>query len=191
MLVLVALPAGVALFGFLGLLALLPITVFGRAVARSVVAALDMAPRVAADALADRAAASVDPGAEPALDDPLGAAAPDSEIPRWLDRLGQWSWRGLVLAALAGLVIGLVRHPDAAIARGLGMNRNIAGVVERAASIGFFGDADEIEDRQCSAIAAHAAFDPLDENPRRADTIAAHLRSSSAIGSIPIRVKRV
>ena len=45
MLVLVALPVGVALFGVLGLLALLPITVFARAVARSVVAALDIAPR--------------------------------------------------------------------------------------------------------------------------------------------------
>jgi hypothetical protein len=81
----------------------------------------------------------------------------------------------------AGHVV-MLRHPDAAIAPGLGMNRNIAGVVERAASIGFFGDADEIEDRQCSAIAAHAAFDPLEENPRRIDTVEAHLRSSSAMG---------
>ena len=29
---------------------------------------------------------------------------------------------------------------------------------------------------------AHAAFDPLDENPRRIDTVAAHFRTSSAIG---------
>ena len=43
----------------------------------------------------------------------------------------------------------MLRHPDAAIAPGLGMDRNIAGVVERAARIGFFGDADEIENRQC------------------------------------------
>jgi hypothetical protein len=43
----------------------------------------------------------------------------------------------------------MLRHPDAAIAPSLGMNRNIAGVVERAACIGFFGDADEIENRQC------------------------------------------
>jgi hypothetical protein len=28
------------------------------------------------------------------------------------------------------------------------MDRNIAGIVERAARIGVFGDADEIEDRQ-------------------------------------------
>jgi hypothetical protein len=43
----------------------------------------------------------------------------------------------------------VLRHPDAAIAPSLGMNRNIAGVVERAARIGVFGDADEIENRQC------------------------------------------
>src|SRR5215471_15155241 len=29
---------------------------------------------------------------------------------------------------------------------------------------------------------AHAAFDPFDENPRRIDTVAAHFRTSSAIG---------
>ena len=32
------------------------------------------------------------------------------------------------------------------------------------------------------AGAPHAAFDPFAENPRRIDTVAAHLRSSSAIG---------
>src|SRR5262249_32873888 len=29
---------------------------------------------------------------------------------------------------------------------------------------------------------AHAAIDPFDENPRRIDTVAAHFRTSSAIG---------
>ena len=43
----------------------------------------------------------------------------------------------------------MLRHPDAAIAPGLGMDRDIAGVVERAARIGVFGDADEIENGQC------------------------------------------
>ena len=37
-------------------------------------------------------------------------------------------------------------HPNAAIAPGLGMDREITGVVERATRIGGFGDADEIED---------------------------------------------
>ena len=58
----------------------------------------------------------------------------------------------------AGHVV-MLRHPDAAIAPGLGMNRNIAGVVvERAASIGFFGDADEIEDRQVQCYRGSCRF---------------------------------
>ena len=43
----------------------------------------------------------------------------------------------------------MLRHPDAAIAPGFGMNRNIAGVVQGAARIGVFGNADKIEDGQC------------------------------------------
>jgi len=39
----------------------------------------------------------------------------------------------------------MLRYPNAAIAPSLGMNRNIAGVVECAARVGVFGDADEIE----------------------------------------------
>jgi predicted PurR-regulated permease PerM len=89
--VLVALPTGVALFGILGLLALLPITVFGRAVGRSVVAALDIAP----------------PAGEP-TDAASASGGPDGAVPLWLDRVAQWSWRALVLAALAALAIGLV-----------------------------------------------------------------------------------
>lgn len=95
--VLVALPTGLALFGILGLLALLPVTVFALAVTRSVIAVLDLQPD-------DGQAAG-----EPAVD---GGEAPpvpeDPVVPRWLDRLAQWSWRGLVLAALAGLAIAIV-----------------------------------------------------------------------------------
>jgi hypothetical protein len=43
----------------------------------------------------------------------------------------------------------VLRHPDAAITPGFSMNSNIAGVVEGAARIGVFGNADEIEDGQC------------------------------------------
>ena len=43
----------------------------------------------------------------------------------------------------------MLRHPDAAIAPVLGMDREIAGIVERAARIGIFGDADKIEDGKC------------------------------------------
>ena len=47
----------------------------------------------------------------------------------------------------AGHVV-MLGHPEAAIAPALGVGREVAGVVERAARIGRFGDADEIENRQ-------------------------------------------
>jgi predicted PurR-regulated permease PerM len=100
MLVLVALPIGVSLFGVLGLLALLPITVFARAVARSVVAALDMEPPHETDRVAEAPAAA-------ARVDDLDPED-DSDVPLWLDRLAQLSWRGLVLIVLVGLLIGLI-----------------------------------------------------------------------------------
>ena len=92
-LVLVAIPAGLTLFGLLGLLALLPATVFVLAVWRSVITALDLAPP-------DGSGTDVDAAVDPP-DLPEG-------VPLWLERVAQWSWRGLVLAALAGLVIGLI-----------------------------------------------------------------------------------
>jgi putative heme transporter len=105
-LVLVALPAGIALFGILGLLALLPVTVFLLAISRSVVAALDLTP----------AGAGGDGGTsggsgEASVHGPLqglAPAPPEDAVPRWLDRLAQWSWRLLVLAALAWLAISAV-----------------------------------------------------------------------------------
>ncbi len=48
----------------------------------------------------------------------------------------------------AGHIV-MLRHPDAAIAPSLGMSREIARIVERAARIGIFGDADKIEDGKC------------------------------------------
>ena len=69
-------------------------TVFVLAVWRSVIAALDLAPPERGPM----------PDAEPAV------APPDlpEGVPLWLERVAQWSWRALVLAALAGLVISLV-----------------------------------------------------------------------------------
>jgi predicted PurR-regulated permease PerM len=91
--VLVAIPAGLALFGFLGLFALLPVTVFGLAISRSVLVVLELGPAGTFDA---------DAGAPtPPPDLPEG-------VPVWLDRVAQWSWRALVLAALAGVVIAVV-----------------------------------------------------------------------------------
>lgn len=96
-LVLVAIPAGLALFGVLGLLAVLPVTVFALAIGRSVIAALDLAPSGALDATRDGEPAS--------RERPPGI--PDG-VPTWLERVAQWSWRALVLAALVYLTINLV-----------------------------------------------------------------------------------
>ena len=82
-LVLIAIPAGVALFGALGLFALLPMVVFVAAIGRSIVLALGLAP--------------TDPNART-----------DGIVPVWLDRLGQWSWRGLVIVGLVWLTVQLV-----------------------------------------------------------------------------------
>ncbi len=92
--VLVAIPAGLALFGLLGLFALLPVTVFGLAISRSVVVVLDLGPTGTFDAEAGEP-----PEAPHAL--------PDG-VPVWLDRVAQWSWRALVLAALLGVAIAVV-----------------------------------------------------------------------------------
>jgi hypothetical protein len=40
----------------------------------------------------------------------------------------------------------MLRHPDAAIAPVLGVDCEIPGIVERAARIGIFSDANEFED---------------------------------------------
>ena len=97
--VLIAIPTGLALFGVLGLFALLPVTVFGLAVSRSVVVILDLGPSGTFD---------TDAGAAP----PPPPDLPEG-VPVWLDRVAQWSWRALVLAALAGVAIAVVvRIPD-------------------------------------------------------------------------------
>jgi predicted PurR-regulated permease PerM len=80
--VLSAITAGAALFGILGLVAVLPVTVFLLAVSRSLIVALDLEPA------APGASAPVRPG-----------------VPVWLDRLGQWSWRGLVVIAMLSVVV--------------------------------------------------------------------------------------
>lgn len=105
--VLIAIPAGFAMLGILGVVVLLPMTVFGLAVSRAVVTALGMAPR------ADAAQAD-DP--EPADASASPAARPADLVPVWLDRLAQWSWRGLVLAGLAWLAIATVVRIPAVVA---------------------------------------------------------------------------
>jgi predicted PurR-regulated permease PerM len=91
--VLAAIPAGAALFGVLGLVALLPVTVFAFAIGRAIVTALGLEP---ASGIVSR---------------------PPPGVPRWLDRLAQWSWRLLVVSVvLAVLVAGIVTVPLVAVA---------------------------------------------------------------------------
>jgi putative heme transporter len=110
--VLVAIPAGSALFGVLGLLAVLPVTVFGLAVWRSVIAALDLGPAGVPEGLAGGAPVGGAPAGGASVGDAGAAPArppdlPDG-VPAWLDRVAQWSWRGLVLSGLAWLGIVVV-----------------------------------------------------------------------------------
>lgn len=77
-LVLIALPAGAALFGVIGLFAALPVVALVLAITPAVVEALDSEP---------------------------GTIRERGLVPIWLDRLGQWSWRGLVVASLLFVAI--------------------------------------------------------------------------------------
>jgi predicted PurR-regulated permease PerM len=77
-LVLIALPAGAALFGVIGLFAALPVVALVLAIAPAIVEALDTEP---------------------------GTMTARGLVPTWLDRLGQWSWRGLVIVGLAYVAI--------------------------------------------------------------------------------------
>jgi len=79
-LVLVALPAGAAIGGILGLFAAIPLVAMVLAVAGALVTILDPGPEYEAPTL----------------------------VPGWLDRLAQWSWRLLVLFAVAYLAIQLL-----------------------------------------------------------------------------------
>ena len=77
-LVLMALPAGAALFGIIGLFAALPIVAFILAITPALVDALDREP---------------------------GTRTTDGMVPTWLDRLGQWSWRALIVLGILGVMV--------------------------------------------------------------------------------------
>ena len=78
-LVIVALPAGATLFGILGLIIAVPVVVAAVAVLPSMIRMLDDDPP------SDRAA---------------------TIVPLWLDRLGQWSVRAVVVIVTLGVLIG-------------------------------------------------------------------------------------
>ena len=82
--VLIALPAGAAVAGIIGLFAAIPVVAFGLAIAGAVVSVL---------------------GTEP-----TDGVQPSSDVPPWLDRLGEWSWRLLVSIGLLAVVIAVVEQ---------------------------------------------------------------------------------
>jgi predicted PurR-regulated permease PerM len=80
--VLLALPAGAAIAGIVGLFVAIPVVAFALAIAGAVVSVL-----------------GVEPERRPSTN-PI--------VPIWLDRLGQWSWRLLVAIGLLAVVIATV-----------------------------------------------------------------------------------
>ncbi len=76
----VGLPLGYAAGGFGGLVVILPVLAFAQTAAGVVITALGREP-IAAPVAPDTSATS-------------------GLVPVWLDRLGQWSWRSLIVAAL-------------------------------------------------------------------------------------------
>ena len=78
------LPIGFALGGFSGLVVVLPVLAFAQTAASVLITTLGR-----------------EPIAVPALS---ATSASDGLVPVWLDRLGQWSWRALVVAALFVIV---------------------------------------------------------------------------------------
>ena len=79
--VMLAIPVAAALFGVLGLVVALPVTVFLLTASRSIVAVLGLGPA-------------------------SGNAA--WGVPVWLDRLAQWSWRALVLVGVTWVAIQVI-----------------------------------------------------------------------------------
>jgi putative heme transporter len=80
--VLIALPAGAAVAGVIGLFAAIPVVAFALAISGALVSVLG--------------------------DEPTDEAVGNPIVPIWLDRLGQWSWRLLVSIGLLAVVITTV-----------------------------------------------------------------------------------
>jgi len=77
-LVVIALPAGAALFGLIGLAAAVPAVIVVEAFAAPLTSILEGARR---------------------------ETSTSTLVPTWLDRLAQWSWRGLIVVALIAIAI--------------------------------------------------------------------------------------
>ncbi len=81
------LPIGFAMAGFFGLIIILPVLAFAQTAAGVIITALGRGPAAAPAARATSSASGA------------------NGVPVWLDRLGQWSWRSLIVVALSIIVI--------------------------------------------------------------------------------------
>ena len=79
-LIVIALPAGAALFGLIGLIAAVPAVIVAETFAPAIVATLESGRRE--------------------------VAAAGALVPVWLDRLAQWAWRALVIGGVGAIVVG-------------------------------------------------------------------------------------
>jgi predicted PurR-regulated permease PerM len=79
--VLVALPAGAALAGIIGLFAAIPVVAFALAIVGALISVLGVGP--------------------------TGESTASPIVPIWLDRLGQWSWRLLASIGLLAIAIAV------------------------------------------------------------------------------------
>ena len=94
--VLIVVSAGAALFGIGGVFAAVPVGAAIAAFAPAVIQALG---------------ADSDAKAARTVQDEVGAGSDRALVPIWLDRLGQWSWRALVVLALAAVAVQLIVVP--------------------------------------------------------------------------------
>jgi predicted PurR-regulated permease PerM len=92
----IGLPIGFALGGLLGMIIILPILAVGQTVAGVLITTLGRDPGPVAPAPAPATGSGPAHAALPPAPDALHRDV----VPVWLDRLGQWSWRGLIVVAL-------------------------------------------------------------------------------------------
>ena len=85
------LPIGFAMAGFFGLIIILPVLAFAQTAAGVIITALGRGPAAAPAARATSSASGA------------------NGVPVWLDRLGQWSWRSLIVGGVVHH-----RHPGGA-----------------------------------------------------------------------------
>jgi putative heme transporter len=102
----VGLPLGLAAGGFGGLVVILPMLAFAQTAARVIITALGREPialppaKVSSSMGATTQSTSMEATSTPEPPTTPGSSMSSGLVPVWLDRLGQWSWRSLIVAAL-------------------------------------------------------------------------------------------